>query len=169
MVNKEILEILKYLEPRKDYAIVGGFAQFAYTGVGYSPDIDIYAISQKAKGRMAGDMQDMGWKLKYRSKGLNRLEKRGTTFDIMHSMAASEIGSSSSVKINVYGHELNVISKEALFLTKLGRFSTADRTEEKRMRDLKTIIKLRRTIDMKKLRGLVSRLPDSYWRTGSIV
>jgi len=44
--------------------------------------------------------------------------------------------------------------------------SASNRTTEKRKRDLKTIIKLRKSIDIQKIKELVSKLPDSYWLTG---
>lgn len=71
-------------------------------------------------------------------------------------------------KIEVYGYRVCFDSKEALFLTKLGQLNTANRADNKRKRDLETIIRLREQNNAKKTNDLASKLPDSYWKMGCI-
>lgn len=84
----DIKEILKYLEPREDYVIWAGFAQYAHLGIKPSLDVDIFTQSIKVKKQISSDLQKMGWKkvpcndfYKFHDK----LENAGTTFDIIYS------------------------------------------------------------------------------------
>jgi len=56
-MNKEIKEIIRYLENRGDYLIWAGFASFAHLGFKYSPDIDIFTNSSKTKKQISSDFQ----------------------------------------------------------------------------------------------------------------
>ena len=189
-MNQEIIEILKYLEPREDYLVWAGFAQFAHLGLKASADIDIYVSSKENMNRISADFQQNGWKIKKHipvergskvviiGMGMtlgeiigwkwDKLEKNETTFDIVFSKPASELFFHDKVKIEVYSHKINFISKEFLFITKLGQLSSSERTDEKRKRDLETIMKLRKQIDLDKIRKMVLKLPDSYWLTGLV-
>ncbi|MFX1250011.1 MAG: hypothetical protein ACFFCZ_00155 [Promethearchaeota archaeon] len=53
-------------------------------------------------------------------------------------------------------------------MTKLGQLNTANRADNKRKRDLETIIRLREQNNAKKTNDLASKLPDSYWKMGCI-
>lgn len=160
--NKEIREIIGYLESRKDCAVFGGFAQFAHVGVKHSPDVDVYTKSLNILNEITKDFIGKGWKNYERSKNErrigSRLRKKGTNFDIVCSKRASKFFFGDAVKIRVYGHRISFISKEALFLSKIRLLSSKDRTMEKRKRDLEAVMKLQKKIDLKKTVKLASRL-----------
>jgi hypothetical protein len=170
-MNKEIEEILQYLEPRKDYVIWAGFAQFAHLGTKCSADIDIFTYTPGAKKKISLDFQKNEWRKiphdnTYQS--WDKLEKNGTTFDILYSQKASELLFYDIAEIEVYGYKAKFLSKEGLFITKLGQLTWRNRTEEKRKRDLDTINLLRESIDAQKLSELIAKLPNSFWITGKI-
>jgi hypothetical protein len=170
-MNKDIKEILQYLEPREDYIVWAGFAQFAHLGRKCSTDIDIFTDRLETKKRISSDFQKKGWeKLSHDNTYpiWDKLEKNGTTFDIVYSQSASKLLFSDIAKIEVYGHKIRFLSKEGLFITKLGQLTWENRTEEKRKRDLETIISLRKLIDMKKINELIKKLSDNFWKTGKI-
>jgi len=168
-MNQEIREILQYLENREDYVIWAGFASFAHFGFDCSPDIDIFTNSFETKEKMSLDFQKNNWKVIPHNKtyqNWDKLKKHETTFDIVYSQNASKLFFTDKVKIEVYRHSLNFISKEVLFLTKLGQLSDIDRSKEKRERDLKTIMESRKSVDVRKIKELILKLPASYWLTG---
>jgi hypothetical protein len=168
-MNTEIREILQYLENRDDYVIWAGFATFAYLGGKYSLDIDIFTDSLKTKEQISSDFQKKNWKIIPHDQSFqnwDKLKKHETTLDIVYSQNASKLFFFDKVRIKVYGNLLYFISKEALFLTKLGQLSAVNRTKEKRERDLKAIMELRKFVNVQKIRELVLKLPDSYWLTG---
>jgi len=170
-MNQEIAEILEYLEPREDYVIWAGFAQFAHLRIKPSPDIDIFVQNLNTKNRVSADFQKKGWKkLLYKGfyKYHDKLEKSRTTFDIVYSEPAVKLFFSTRMKIEVEGYSLYFLSPEALFLTKIGQLTVAKRSSEKRERDWQTVNTLRNKINIKKLKELVSKLPDSYWAVGWI-
>ena len=169
-MNLEIKEILQYLSNRKDYVIWAGFAQHAHLGLKYSPDIDIYTDSLETAKQISSDFQQKGWEVAHKPYEIpgywDKLKKKETTFDIVHSQIATDLFFKDKVEIKVEGHNLNFISKEALFLTKLGQYRAKVRTDEKRKRDLEVINQLSETIDVDKIKELASKLPESYWKTG---
>jgi len=170
-INQEIREILRYLETRKDYIIWAGFAQYAYAGLKPSPDIDIYTKSLNSKEQISADFQCKGWK-KIPYKGFyehhDKLEKNGTTFDVIYSEPATKLFFTDRTKLKIEGYSLYFISLEVLFLTKLGQLTTAKRSSEKRERDWKTVNTLRDKINIEKIKKLMSKLPDSFWRVGLV-
>lgn len=172
-MKKECVEILQYLESRKgDYVVWGGFAQFAYFGLEASPDIDIYVSTKEVLEMICSDFLRKGWSIKGKLILKNgqirifKLEKGGFTFDVIYSRLASELFFNDAVEMEVYGYTNMFVSKEALFLTKLGQLTAINRSENKRKRDLETIIRLREHVDARKVRNLASKLPASYWKTG---
>jgi len=160
--NKEIMEILGYLEGRKDCAVFGGFAQFAHVGVKHSPDVDVYVKPLKVLDEMTRDFIRKGWKNYERSKNerttWSRLRKSGTNLDIAYSKRASKFFFGDVVKIKVYGYRVPFISEEALFLSKIRLLASKDRTMEKRKRDLEAVMKLQKRIDARKTVELASKL-----------
>jgi hypothetical protein len=170
-MNNEIKEILQYLESRNDYIIWAGFAQFAHLGTKCSADIDIFTDKPETKEKISADFQKNGWKTVPHDNTYliwDKLEKNGTTFDIVYSQPASKLLFSDVAKIEVYGHKIRFLSKEGLFITKLGQLTWENRTEKKCKRDLETIISLKKLIDVKKINELIKKLPDSFWKTGKI-
>jgi hypothetical protein len=170
-MNREIKEILEYLEGRKDYVIWAGFCVFAHLGIKPSLDVDIYVNSSETKSEIFTNFQKRGWRrIPHVEMDFewDKLEKEGTTLDIVYSSEAARLLFSDAVEIEVYGNKVRFLSKEWLFLTKLGQLSWKDRKEEKRKRDIETIDRLRSLIDLKKLNQLASKLPVSYWRTGQV-
>jgi len=172
-MNEEIKEILKYLEGRNDYAIWAGFCVFAHLGIKYSPDVDIYTDSKQTKRKISAEFQKREWKnIPHKQVGYDwnwdKLKKNETTFDIIYTPASSKLLLPDAVEIEVYGYKLRFLSKEALFLTKLGQLSWLDRKENKRKRDIETVNRLRNSVDPKKLSRLASNLPPSYWLAGQI-
>jgi hypothetical protein len=148
-----------------------GFAQFAHLGTKCSADIDIFTDKPETKEQISSDFQKSGWKtISHDNHYLiwDKLGKNGTTFDIAYSQPASKLLFSDIAKIEVYGHKIRFLSKEGLFITKLGQLTWENRTDEKHKRDLETIISLRKLIDARKVNELVKKLPDSFWKTGKI-
>jgi hypothetical protein len=170
-MNKEIGEILQYLESRKNYIVWAGFAQFAHLGTKCSADIDIFTDKLKTKEEISSDFQKNGWEKMPHDNTYqiwDKLEKNKTTFDIVYSQSASKLLFSDVVQIEVYGYKIRFLSKEGLLITKLGQLTWENRTEEKRERDLETIISLRKLIDARKVNELIKKLPNSFWKTGKI-
>jgi len=169
--NQDLKEILKFLEPREDYVIWAGFAVYAHLGIEHSPDVDIYVTDQAAKKAISTESQKRGWqKLPHKEVifDWDKLEKNGTSFDVAYSRPASQLFFSDVAEIEVYGHNLRFLSKEWLFLTKLGQLTWDDRKLEKRKRDIATIQKLRKSINPKKVAQLATKVPMSYWKSGDI-
>ncbi|MAG78361.1 hypothetical protein CL616_03285 [archaeon] len=164
-----INEILAYLTQRNDYIIWAGYAQFAHLGIKPSPDVDIYVKSEDSLKEISKDFVEKGWKVIHQPKAISalwdKLEKNGVTFDIMYSEPAS-IFFEDRVLLKINENEVLCISKEALFLTKMGALTSKGRVEDKRKRDLNAILQLREIIDPEKVKEIVKRLPDSYWKIG---
>jgi hypothetical protein len=174
-MEKECIEILQYLESRKgDYVIWGGFAQFAYFHLEASPDIDIYVSTKETLETFCSSFLRKGWNIKSKLTlkceqiKISRLKKRGFTFDVVYSRPASQLFFNDIAEMEVYGYKVNFVSKEALFLIKLGQLTAVNRADSKRKRDLETIMRLREQIDAEKVKNLASKLPASYWKTGWI-
>jgi hypothetical protein len=170
-VTQDFKEILEYLEPRHDYIIWAGFAVFAHLGIEHSPDVDIYVISQKVKSKISSEFQKRGWQKFPHMEVVfdwDKLEKNGTSFDIIYSKPASQFMFSDITTIEVYGHKLRFLSREWLFLTKLGQLTYSERKLSKRKRDILTLRKLRKLIDIEKVSQLATKLPLSYWKSGDI-
>jgi len=72
-LNKEMKEIIEYLNKRNDYAIFAGFASFAHVGVVPSPDIDIYTKSKEARDEITKDFKTKGWKIELKEKKWERM------------------------------------------------------------------------------------------------
>lgn len=161
-------EIIRYLAKRNDYIVWAGFAQYAHLGLKASHDIDIYVRSAAVKKSISGDFQKNGWKKGKKSKFYvhhDKLEKSGTTFDIVYSGNA-RLFFNGRMKKFVKGYSLCFVSREVLFLSKLGLMTVKDRSMEKRLRDWKAVNALRKGINAEKLRNIASKLPDSYWSVG---
>lgn len=172
-MNNELEEVLTYLEKRDDYLIWAGFAQFAHLGIKHSADIDIYTKNKEVKIQISANFQSRGWQLRPHPEMnpgwfWDKLQKQETTFDIVYTQASSELMFPAVVEIEVYDCKLRFLSKEWLFLTKMGQFTWPSRTEEKRRRDMETINLLRKSIDSEKLRQIATSLPDSYWLRGEV-
>lgn len=171
-MNLEIKEILQYLSNRKDYVIWAGFAQHAHLGLKCSPDIDIFTDSLETAKQISSDFQQKGWEIAPKPFEIpgywDKLKNKETTFDIVCSQTATELFFKDKVEIEVESYNLNFISKEVLFLTKLGQYRTKVRTDEKRKRDLEVINRLSGAIDVDKVKELALKLPESYWRTGLV-
>lgn len=172
-MNQEIKEILEYLKTRQDYVIWAGFCVFAHLGIEYSPDVDIYTDSKKTKKKISAEFQKRKWKsIPHKEVGYgwdwDQLKKNKTTFDIIYTPASSRLLLPDTVEIEVYGCKLRFLSKEGLFLTKLGQLSWLGRKRDKRRRDIEIVNSLRNSIDPKKLNKLASNLPSSYWLAGQI-
>ncbi|MDP2874035.1 MAG: hypothetical protein Q8N84_01955 [bacterium] len=172
-MNDQIEEILTYLTKRNDYVIWAGFCVFAHLGIRPSADIDIYVDKAETKEEMSQYFQNKGWvKQPHKEVGFgwdwDNLEKLETTFDIVYSPDSAKLLLRDAVEIGVLGHKARFLSREWLFLTKLGQLSWLDRKEEKRKRDLETIDKLRKLINPEILNRLASSLPISYWQAGQI-
>lgn len=172
-MNNELEEILTYLKKRDDYLIWAGFAQFAHLGIKHSADVDIYAKSKEVKKQISADFQSGGWQLMPHQEMdpgwlWDKLQKQGTTFDIVYTQPSSELMFPDAVEIEVYGCKLRFLSREWLFLTKMGQSTWPSRTEEKRKRDIETINLLRKSIDSERLRQIAASLPDSYWLRGEV-
>ena len=162
-------EILNYLSKNNNYVIWAGYAQFGHLGLKPSPDIDIYVDSEESLRQISSDFEQNGWKVTHQPKAIpalwDKLEKNGMTLDIVFSEPAL-VFFEYRVKIVIKEEEVFCISKEALFLTKLGVLTSKGRTEDKRKRDLSAILLLRDLIDPKKVREIVQKLPDYYWKRG---
>ncbi len=170
-MNKEIEEILKYLEQRSDYVIWAGFAQHAHLGLPYSPDVDVYVDSVSALEEISQELHNLDWRLEPHQEKTyrwNKLERNDTTFDVVYTDDASNLLFNDIVVIDIYGHKLRFISKEWLFITKLGQLTWPDRTEEKRTRDIEVLQKLRESMDVEKIKHIASQLPEKYWELGEI-
>lgn len=171
-MTDEIKEILAYLEKRKDYVIWAGFCVYAHLGIKASPDIDIYTNCRAIKRGISKEFQERGWQKKPHKKvgfgwDWDKLEKKGTTFDIIYTPYAKLV-IKDAVAISVCDYELRFLSKEWLFLTKLGQLTWEDRPAEKRKKDFKTFTQLKNLVDPKKLSCLASKLPASFWLAGQI-
>ncbi|MFH1409750.1 MAG: hypothetical protein ABIH34_07600 [Nanoarchaeota archaeon] len=170
-MNPEINEILAYLENRDDYVIWAGYAQYIHLGIRPSADVDIFVTSREVWREISAEMQKRGWKPKEGFVGFyegDKLVKKDTTFDIIFSEAAATLFFNDKVILESEGRKVSVLSKEALFITKLGQLSVKNRTEAKRKRDWETVNELRKDFDLKKIRELIPRLPDSFWAVGWI-
>lgn len=170
-MSEEVEEILSYLEPRNDYVIWAGFAQYAHLGMKPSPDVDIYAKTPRAKFRVIWDMRKNGWKKVVRKNlgiEIETLKKGETTFDIAYSENASKLFFTDVRKFLLNGHMLHFISPEVLLITKMGLLSMEERSEEKRERDIKAINTIRKRADPKKLSKIAGKLPASYWKVGLV-
>lgn len=169
--SQEIIEILDILSTQTEYIIWSGFAQYAHLGLPYSADIDIVVKDIKTKETIEQFLTANGWKEipnKLSMKELHTFLKNGSTFDIKVSSIPYDLFYTDHVSIEVYGRKLNFISKEGLYVTKLGQMSIDNRSDEKVKRDRDTIQKLRPLLDIEKLRAMIQKLPDSYYRTGLI-
>jgi hypothetical protein len=67
----------------------------------------------------------------------------------------------------VYGHRVRVLSREALYLMKLSQPFWDERTEEKRRRDWVAVNSLKLLVDTRKVKELIGKMPDSFWRLES--
>jgi hypothetical protein len=170
-ISQELKEILAYLEPRNDYVIWAGFAVFGHLKVAHSADVDIYVSSPEAKKEISAEFQKRGWqKLPHKEVVFDwdKLEKNQTSFDIVYSKPASRLLFSDAANLKAYGHKLCFLSKEWLFLTKLGQLTYDQRKLEKRKRDIVTLQRLRKSMDTKKVARLATKLPLSFWQSGDI-
>lgn len=170
-MNPEIEEILAYLSKRRDYAIWAGLAQHLQLGLAYSSDVDIYTKSPSIKTQIVKDFVSTGWSSahhKEMSYDWDKLQKSGTTFDVVYTQDSARLILPDSEEVEAYGYKLRVISKEWLFITKLGQMSWMDRSEEKRKRDVVVVNKLRELINTNKMARISRRLPGMYWKTGEI-
>jgi hypothetical protein len=166
-MNEEMKEILRYLEPRNDYVICAGFAQYAHLGTPCSADIDTFVDTPKTKKKISADFEKKRWR-KFRSYPyLDSFEKNETTFDILYSENASKNYFSDTVVIEVYSFKVRVLSREALFLMKLSQLFWDERTEEKRRRDWVAVNSLKLQVDTKNVKELIGKMPDSFWRLES--
>ena len=170
-INQEFEEILKYLQPRNDYVIWAGFAVHAYLRIGHSADVDIYVSTQKTKDEISNHFQKNSWqKIPHEEVVFDwdNLGKNNTSFDIVYSQSASQLLFQDVVELEIYGYKLRFLSKEWLFLTKLGQLTYNDRKLEKRQRDIITLQNLRKTMDVKKVSQLAAKLPLSFWKSGDV-
>jgi len=166
---QEIQEILQYLSQRTDYIIWAGYAQFAHVGIQPSPDVDIYTDSEATLQTISQEFEQKGWQVTHQPKPISakwdKLEKNGVTFDIIYS-EPSQLFFEDRTELEIEGYNLFCLSKEALFLTKMGALTSKGRTEDKRERDLEAILKLRDLVDPAKVKEIANRLPTSYWKIG---
>ncbi|MFH1972191.1 MAG: hypothetical protein ABIJ18_01805 [archaeon] len=166
---EEIEQILEYLSQRGDYVVWAGYAQFAYVGIQPSPDIDIYTDSEETLHLISRDFQEKGWQVTHQPKKISalwdKLEKNGVTFDIIYT-EPSQLFFRDRTKLEINGYSVFCLSKEALFLTKMGALTSKGRIEDKKQRDLEAILKLRGIIDPEKVAEIAQKLPASYWKIG---
>jgi len=172
-MNDQIKEILSYLEKRNDYLIWAGFAKYAYLEGEYSADVDIFTDTPETKRDIIADFQKLGWQVPTISTirlrwDWNRSEKGGTTFDVVYSPRATQLIIPEKVELIVEGYKLQFISKEWLYLTKLGQLIWKGRSEEKRQRDIQAVLGLEDLIDAQKIVKFVSQLPACFWKEGEI-
>jgi len=166
-MNEEMKEILGYLETRNDYVICAGFAQYAHLGIPCSSDVDIFTDTSDTKRAISSDFEGKRWEVFRSYPYLNSLRKKETTLDILYSDNAAQNYFPDAVVIEVYGHRVCVLSREALFLMKLSQLFWDERTEEKRRRDWVAVNSLKLLVDTKNVKGLIGKMPDSFWRLES--
>ncbi len=170
-MNREVSEILRYLNGRSDYCIFAGFASYLHTGVKASNDVDVYVASKKRLRQIAKDFIKNGWKIKKERQNkfyeFKRLIKNDTTVDLLYSVIGKKCFLlNNKTKIKFQKYNLNVLNKEALFLSKLQVIMEPDRKESKHKRDRKVLNILRKDLDITKLRTLMKKLPRGFWRDG---
>lgn len=167
----EMMEILRYLNNKEDYAIFAGFAAFLHTKIESSADIDILVKSIKEVNNISKDFINNGWKQKNKKTGNvlfmnSKLEKNNTTFDIIFSKSAEEIILPRKVKLSFDIYKLYVVSREVLFISKLLGLASESRPEEKIKRDRKVVNILRNNLNLKGLRKLLVEMKDAFWTSG---
>lgn len=169
MMTPEMKEALSYLSAQKDYALFAGFAAFLHTGIECSADIDVLVPSKAVVSRYQKNLAKQGWRVLSHKQGRYyrhiAFGKDKTTFDVGYT-ASSKPFFDTAIKTKWSGFTLRVISKEALLLTKMNQLAATDRSENKALRDRKVIHKLRKEINLKRLRSLVPKLHDTYWTKG---
>ncbi|MEM4271869.1 MAG: DUF6036 family nucleotidyltransferase [Candidatus Pacearchaeota archaeon] len=168
---KEMKEILDFINNRKDCVIFAGFAAYLQTGVRASKDIDVFVPSMDAVKKIAKYFSDKGWKqtgLKTDKKLFmaSTLKKRNVTFDVIFSKSAKEILMPLRIKIQFNKYTLYSISPESLFLTKMSQLTSPKRTDNKTKRDRQVIARLRKKINLAKLRKLLQKMKDVFWTQG---
>lgn len=166
--NKEMQEIVTFLAKQKKYAIFAGFAAYLHTGIEPSADIDVF-MSQKDVVRTAKTFVKKGWtEIKRRLSQeviVITVVKNNTTFDIITVPQKSPYFK-TRVTCAFRGKKLQVISSEALLITKMNQLTWESRTDVKTKRDRKVIALLRKKINVKKMRALLPHLSDHFWTKG---
>ncbi len=172
-INKEMKELVKFLSGRKDYVIFAGFGACLYTGIKCSADIDIFVPSFKSVKEIASLLKEQGWKQikhetdnKYYSVAV--LKKSKTSLDVVYSVTSKKALYSTKEKIKFNNYNLNVLSKEAMLMTKINQLTYIKRKKEKHVRDRKVINILRKEINVEKLRKLLNKLHEAFWTLGRL-
>lgn len=166
---KEINEVLKYLSCQNDYLIWAGVAQYAYTGIPHSPDLDIFVKEPEQIRKIADDVMQLGWEVFHEKNEYVKscsLKKNEATFDIVYTEYSAKILFQKPVTKALYSYNVNFIAPEALFLTKMGQITWPERSEAKKARDSKCINTLRETLDLVALSQLLSVIPVHFWKKG---
>lgn len=168
-MNKNIIDVFKHLQPRNDYVIWAGMAAYAHLGTSVSEDVDIFTLTNNSMDEIADCFEDKGWDKNPKSSPFKyqyRLRKEDATFDVIYSEDAAQLLFDDRVILALEGMKLFFVSKEWLYLTKIGQFGVANRKPEKKKRDLEAIAKLSGMVDSQRILSLVPRLTKSYWDTG---
>src|SRR3989338_593967 len=136
VLSKELSELLEFLSKRKDYAIFSGFGAFLHTGVKASADIDIFVPSFKIVNEITKLLVSKGWKKILRKTDkkyylLSTLKKNNMSLDIVYSVTSKTALYPMKEKLKYFGWNLSVLSKEAMFITKLNQLTQLNRKEEK--------------------------------------
>lgn len=170
-MRKDLVEILEFLAGREDYVIFAGFAAFLHTGVPASPDIDVFLNQLPSTEAVLGHFITRGWK-RHRREGksgewevVTALRGR-TTFDICWSLNASSVLVPDATTMLFQGLSLRVISREAMFLTRLVSLSSPGRTSAKSRRDRRVLAALRPLVVPDRVADLAARMAGSFWISG---
>ncbi len=170
-LNKEMSELLNFLSKRNNYAIFAGFAAFLHTGIHSSPDIDIFMPSIKSIKEITNLLKKQNWNQTKQETDnkyyyVASLKKKGTTLDAVYSITSKKSLYSTKEKIKFKKYNLNVLSKEAMLITKINQLTYLFRKKEKQKRDRQVISILRKKINIKKLRNLLKNLHEVFWTHG---
>lgn len=170
-INKEMKELLDFLSKRNDYAIFAGFAAFLHTGINSSADVDIFVPSIKSVKEITNLLKKQDWNQTKQETDnkyyyFTSLNKKGTSIDIVYSITSKKTFYSTKEKIRFNKYKLNVLSKEAMLITKINQLTYLFRKKEKQERDKKVISVLRTKIDIKKLRKILKNLHEVFWKYG---
>lgn len=172
-LTHEMIELVRFLSKRDDYVIFAGFGAFLHTSIESSSDIDIFVPTPKTVEEISKLLATKGWKQvkketdnKYYS--VSCLKKKKTSLDVVYSVTSKKSFYPTKERIKFQKYTLNVLSREAMLITKINQLTQLNRLKTKYERDRKVIDSLRKKINIKKLRKLLKNLHELFWTFGRL-